>query len=298
MNPAPPGAHRPGPAGRFAKAWIASKLTPLMIAAALLIGGFAVWKLPREEEPQIIVPMIDVFVQMPGASAREVEERITKPMEKLLWEIPGVECIYSTSSPGQSMAIVHFYVGQGEEKSIVRLNQKLYANFDIIPPGASQPLVKPRSIDDVAILALTLSSERYGDYELRQIAAQVDDTIKQVPEVSAVTLIGGQRREIRIVLDTGRLAAYNLAPLQVANALGLSNRGLQSGGFDATNREYLLETGEFLRTAGDVRNVVAGVANDKPIFVRNIAEVSDGRGRAVAICANLLAPVRANFCPR
>ena len=146
-------ARRLGPAGRFARAWISSKLTPLLIAGALLIGAFAVWKLPREEEPQIIVPMIDVMVQMPGASAHEVEERVTKPMEKLLWEIPGVEYIYSTSSPGMALAIVRFYVGQDEEKSIVRLNQKLYANFDLIPPGASQPLVKPRSIDDVPILA-------------------------------------------------------------------------------------------------------------------------------------------------
>jgi multidrug efflux pump subunit AcrB len=132
-----------GPAGRVAQAWISSKLTPLLICAALLIGAFAVLKLPREEEPQIIVPMIDVFVQLPGASAHEVEERITRPMEKLLWEIPGVEYIYSTSSPGSSMAIVRFYVGQDEEKSIVRLNQKLSANFDLIPPGASQPLVAP-----------------------------------------------------------------------------------------------------------------------------------------------------------
>jgi multidrug efflux pump subunit AcrB len=128
-----------GPAGRFARTWIASKLTPMAIVGALLIGAFAVWKLPREEEPQIIVPMIDVFVQMPGASAREVEERLTKPMEKLLWEIPGVEYIYSTSSPGMSLAIVRFYVGQDEEKSIVRLNQKLLANIDLIPPGASHP---------------------------------------------------------------------------------------------------------------------------------------------------------------
>ena len=265
-----------GAAGRFAHAWIDSKLTPLIIAGALLIGAFAVWKLPREEEPQIIVPMIDVFVQMPGASAHEVEERVTRPMEKLLWEIPGVEYIYSTSSPGMSLAIVRFYVGQDEEKSIVRLNQKLLANFDLIPPGASQPLVKPRSIDDVPILALTLSSKRYGDFELRQIAAQVHDTIKQVPDVSAVTLIGGQRREIRIQLDPGKLAAYNLSPLQVAGALGLSNRSLPSGRFDSANKEFLLETGEFLRTAEDVRNVVAGIANGKPVFVRNVAQVSDG----------------------
>jgi multidrug efflux pump subunit AcrB len=151
------GPRRLGPAGRFAHAWISSKLTPLIIAGALLLGGFAVWKLPREEEPQIIVPMIDVFVQMPGASAHEVEQRVTKPMERLLWEIPGVEYVYSTSSPGQSLVIVRFYVGQDEEKSVVRLNQKLAANFDLIPPGASRPLVKPRSIDDVPILALTLS---------------------------------------------------------------------------------------------------------------------------------------------
>jgi len=270
------GPHRLGAAGRFARVWISSKLTPLIIAGALLLGAFAVWRLPREEEPQIVVPMIDVFVQMPGASSREVEERVTKPMEKLLWEIPGVEYIYSTSSPGQSLAIVRFYVGQDEEKSVVRLNQKLQANFDVIPPGASRPLVKPRSIDDVPILALTLSSKRYGDFELRQIAAQVDDVVKQTPDVSAVTLIGGERREVRVTLNEANLAAYNLSPLQVAGALGLSNQRAASGAFDSANRQYLLETGEFLRTAEDVRNVVAGVYGDKPVFVRDVASVTDG----------------------
>jgi multidrug efflux pump subunit AcrB len=265
-----------GLAGTFARAWIDSKLTPLVIAGSLLLGAFAFWKLPREEEPQIIVPMVDVFVQMPGASAREVEERVTKPMEKLLWEIPGVEYIYSTSSPGTSTAIVRFLVGQDEEKAIVRLNQKLAANLDLIPPGASQPLVKPRSIDDVPILALTFWSKRYGDFELRRIAAQVDDTIKQTPDVSAVALIGGQRREIRIILNQARLAAYNLSPVQVVGALGLSNRRLPSGQFASGNDQFLMETGQFLRTADDVRNVTAGVASDKPIFVRDVAEVSDG----------------------
>src|SRR4051812_47568000 len=181
---------RLGPAGRFAHAWIDSKLTPLIITAALLIGAFAVWKLPREEEPQIIVPMVDVFVQMPGASAREVEERLTKPMEKLLWEIPGVEYIYSTSNPGTSMAIVRFLVGQDEEKAIVRLNQKLAANRELLPPGASQPLTKPRSIEGRPILALTFWSKRYSDSDLRRIAAQGDDSIKQTPDVSTVALIG------------------------------------------------------------------------------------------------------------
>ena len=265
-----------GPAGRLAHAWIDSKLTPLVIGASLLLGAFAVLKLPREEEPQIIVPMVDVYVQMPGASSREVEERVTKPMEKLLWEIPGVEYIYSTSSPGMSTAIVRFLVGQDEEKAIVRLNQKLSANLDLIPPGASLPLVKPRSIDDVPILALTFWSKRYGDVELRRIAAQVDDAIKQTPDVSAVNLIGGQRREIRITLDQARLAGYNLSPLQVANALGASNRRVPSGDFATGNRQYVLETGQFLCSAEDVRNVVATVSGGKPIFVRDVATVVDG----------------------
>ncbi len=270
-------AHRkPGLAGRLAGAWIGSKLTPLLIAAAMLLGGFAVWKLPREEEPQIVVPMVDVSVSMPGASAREVEQRVTGPMEKLLWEIPGVEYIYSTSSPGMSLAIVRFVVGEDEEKSIVRLNQKLSANLDLIPPGASAPLVKPRSIDDVPILALTLWSKRYGDFELRRIAAQVADSIKHTPDVSAVTLIGGQRRELRVTLDPARLASYNLSPLEIAGALGASNRRLPSGEFSSGNREYVLETGQFLTCADDVRNVVAGAANGRPVFVRDVAQVTDG----------------------
>jgi multidrug efflux pump subunit AcrB len=264
-----------GPAGKLAHVWINSKLTPLVIAGSVLLGGFAVWKLPREEEPQIIVPMVDVSVQMPGASAREVEERVTKPMEKLLWEIPGVEYIYSTSSSGMSLAIVRFLVGQDEERSIVRLNQKLSANMDLIPPGALPPLVKPRSIDDVPILALTFWSKRYGDFELRRIAAQVHDAIKQTPDVSAVALIGGDRREMRITLNPARLAAYNLSPLEIVAALGGSNRQLSAGQFASGNQQYLLETGQFLRCADDVRNVVAGVASDKPIFVRDIAEVKD-----------------------
>src|SRR4030065_590354 len=185
---------RLGFAGKFAHAFIDSKLTPLIIAASILLGVGAVLMLPREEEPQIVVPMVDLFVQMPGASAKEVEERVTKPMEKLLWEIPGVEYIYSTSAPGQSMAIVRFKVGEDEEKRIVRLNQKLFATFDSTPPGARPPLVKPRSIDDVPILALTLSSNRYDHYALRRVAAEIHDQIKTIPDVSEIKGIGGGRR--------------------------------------------------------------------------------------------------------
>src|SRR5688572_31511821 len=140
---------RLGLAGRLAASFIPSKLSPLLIVGSIALGVFAIVALPREEEPQIVVPMIDVFVELPGAAPAEVEQRVTRPMEKMLWEVPGVEYLYSTSSPGQSMVIVRFLVGEDEERALVRLNQKLAANADRIPPGASPPLVKPRSIDEI-----------------------------------------------------------------------------------------------------------------------------------------------------
>jgi multidrug efflux pump subunit AcrB len=265
-----------GLAGKFARAFIDSKLTPLIISGSILLGIGAVLLLPREEEPQIIVPMIDVFVQMPGASAQEVEERVTKPMEKLLWEVPGVEYIYSTSSPGHAMAVVRFYVGQNEEASIVRLNQKMSANFDLIPPGASPPIVKPRSIDDVPVLALTLSSDRYDHFMLRRIAAQLHDQIKEVADVSEVKIIGGQRQQIRVTLDESRMAAYNVAPAAIIPRLQQANRQLQSGSFAAGNREFLVESGGFLHSADEVASVVIGASNNHPIYLRDVAQVQDG----------------------
>ena len=267
---------RLGFAGKLARAFIHSKLTPLFIVASLLLGLGAVLLLPREEEPQIIVPMIDIFVQMPGASAKEVEERVTKPMEKLLYEIPGVEYIYSTSSPGASMTIVRFYVGEDEEKSIVRLNQKMFANFDLIPPGASQPLIKPRSIDDVPILALTLWSERYDHFMLRRVAAQVHDEIKQIPDVSEVKIIGGHQRQVRVALDKARMAAFGIAPATLVPVLQQSNQQLQSGHFSSGNREFLVETGGFVGSAEELGRVVVGVFNDRPVYLRDVASFVDG----------------------
>ena len=266
---------RYGLAGRMAHGWINSKLTPLFIAASLLVGAFSVLMLPREEEPQIIVPMIDVMVSMPGASAKEVEERVTRPMEKLLWEIPGVEYIYSTTSPGMSLAIVRFKVGQNEEDAIVRLNQKLHANYDLIPPGASEPLMKPRSIDDVPFLALTFHSSRYDDFQLRRIVAQVHDEVKQVPDVSEVKIIGGQRRILKVTVDAARLAAYGLAPLEVAGALGMSNRKLPAGTAAADNVETVLEAGSWIRSAEDAGSIVVSVHNGRPVYLRDVAQVED-----------------------
>jgi multidrug efflux pump subunit AcrB len=265
-----------GLAGRIARAFIDSKLAPLVVVASILLGLLAILATPREEEPQIIVPMMDVFVQMPGASAKEVEERVTIPMEKKLMEVPGVEYVYSTSSPGGSLAIVRFRVGEDEEKSIVKLYNKMYANFDLIPPGASKPLIKPRSIDDVPILALTLWSDRLDGYTLRRIAAQLDDQIKDVPEVSETRLLGGERRQMRILLDPARLAAYRLATGAVAGALISANQELRAGSVTSGNREILVDTTRFLERAEDVGRVVVGESDGRPVYLRDVARILDG----------------------
>jgi len=267
-----------GISGRIAKAFIKSKLTPLMVLASLLLGIFAVAVTPREEEPQIVVPMIDVMVGFPGASAREVEDRVTRPMEKFLWEIKGVEYIYSIVRPGMNLTIVRFYVGENMEDSIVNLYNKLMANFDKIPPGVTQPLVKPKSIDDVPILTLTLwdDQNRYPGYELRRIAAELADELKKDQNVSEFSIIGGQKRQVVINLDQSRLKAYQASALQIMQALKQANFVLPSGAFPAGNREFIVETGGFLANLEDVASVVVGIYNGKPVYLRDVADLTDG----------------------
>ncbi|NOS72380.1 MAG: efflux RND transporter permease subunit [Verrucomicrobia bacterium] len=265
-----------GLAGKVARTFINSKLTPLIVIASILLGAFAVVMLPREEEPQIKVPMVDVMVAMPGFSAKEVEERATRPMEKLLWEIPGVEYIYSTSRPGESLVIVRFKVGEDMERSIVKLNQKLQQNFDRIPHGVSAPLVKAKSIDDVPILALTFHSARYDHLTLRRLVAQVDDAVKQVSLVAETTIIGGAHRQVRVLLDPAKLASRNLSPAGLIPMLQQANKQFAAGGLTSENKEVVIETGAFLQSAEDVGNVVVGVFGGKPVYLREVAEIEDG----------------------
>ena len=266
----------PGLAGRLASFFINSKLTPIAVIASILLGVFAVQMLPREEEPQIKVPMVDVLVGMPGASPAEIENRLTRPMENLLWEIPGVEYIYSTSSPGQSMVIVRFLVGTEIEAALVRLNQKLQTNFDRIPIGVAPPIVKPRTIDDVPILALTLHSATQDHLTLRRLAAQVDDAIKSIPQVAETNLIGGVQRAVRVQLDPAKLISRGLTASQLVTALQQANRQLQHGSRAFNNREILLETGQFLRSAKDAGSVVVGVYQNRPVYLRDVAVITDG----------------------
>ncbi len=264
-------------AGRIAHIFIHSKLTPLVIVAALLLGAFSIAQTPREEEPQIVVPMLDVFVQMPGASADEVTQRASVPMEKLIRELPGVEYIYSISRPGLSTLIVRFYVGAKEEDAIVQTYNKLYSNFDRIPQGVSQPVIKPRSIDDVPILALTLWGKNYDAYQLRRIAAELDHSLKQLDNVSETTIIGGQPRKLRVVLDTQRLAGYGLTPGAVVQQLGDANSRGQTGSFASDNREFQVDAGNFFTRPEELQKVVLGVHAGRPIYLRDVvSKIEDG----------------------
>jgi multidrug efflux pump subunit AcrB len=267
-----------GLSGRIASLFITSKLTPLIIIASLLLGGVAVLVTPREEEPQIRVPMADVLLPFPGASAKIVEEQLTKPLERKISEIKGVEYVYSMSKPGGALLIVRFYVGEPLEQSLVDLYDKLMANQDVIPPGAGPFQVKPRDINDVPIVTITLSSARYSDLQLRQMAQHVLEEVKKVPGTSSGFIVGGMQRQLTVQLDPSRLKAYGLTPLQVAAVIQAENLALPAGRFQSENRDYVLETGRFIRSREDLESLVLGVSDGRPVYLRQVAEVADGPG--------------------
>lgn len=265
-----------GIAGRMAQAFINSKLTPLIIVASLLLGWFATKSLAREEEPQIIVPMADLMVPMPGASAAEVERRVTIPMEKLVWEIPGVEYLYGTSNPGSSMLIVRFKVGEDLERSLVRLREKLASHFDEIPPGVGTPILKPRSIDDVPILALTLHSKEVDGAALRQLAGRLEDNLKQVPNISETKIIGGSASELMVTPDKVKLAGYGLSLDTLAGVVQSANRKTDPAKFDQNNASQTVTVGELFQSPEELGSLVVGSAGDRPIYLRDVATVSYG----------------------
>ena len=269
-------APRLGLAGTLARAFIGSRLTPLLVVGSVLVGLLAIVVLPREEEPQIKVPVFDIFVAMPGTTAAEVESRVSAPLERLTWEIPGVEYVYSTSQPGRAQVVVRYRVGEDPERSLVKLQRKLQGAADRIPAGTSSPLVKARSIDDVPILALTFHSRQQDHLSLRRVAAQVEAEVKHVPEVSETFLIGGYRRQVRIQLDPAALAARGLGVLDVLRALGPANRQEVAGALTTDDHEVIVQTGGFFTTADEVASTVVGVHGGDPVHLREVARVEDG----------------------
>jgi multidrug efflux pump subunit AcrB len=265
-----------GLAGKIAKLFIGSKLTVLLMIVFMVIGVYSSFLIPREEEPQIDVAMADIFVGYPGASPTEVESRVVKPLEKLVSNIPGVEYVYSTSSKEGAMVIVQFYVGEDIERSFVKLYNEMNKHMDKMPPGVTMPLVKPRAIDDVPMLGITLWSENYHDFQLKQISDELTQEIEKVKQVSATQKIGGRNRQLRVVLDKDKLAASGLDFLGVAEMIKANNQQMSSGSFDKNDTEFLVTTGNFLKSVTDVENLVVGVQQNQPIYLKQIAAIFDG----------------------
>lgn len=257
--------------------FIDSKLTPVLILVSLFLGLFAILKTPKDEEPQIVVPMIDIIIQYPGAEPAEIEKRIILPLEKKLWELKDIEYVYSVAKEGVAVVTARFYVGTDPVKALVELNSKWMSAIDIAPPGVIlPPLIKPKSIDDVPILSLTLWSKDYDWYSLRKMALALEEEIKKIPDVAETTIIGGRPRELQILLDPIKLSAYRISPLQIAQILKNANAQCVSGRVKQGNLEYVVKTGEFLKSRADVENIVVGFYGGKPVYLRDVARIVDG----------------------
>jgi multidrug efflux pump subunit AcrB len=265
-----------GGSGRIAQAFLTSKLTPLLVVFSLLLGVFAVLVTPREEEPQIKVPMIDVMVALPGATAREVERRVVTPVEKAISEIPNVEYVYSTAQPSGGMIIVRFLVGTDPDQAVTRVHAKLAELVPSLPPGVLPPVVAPRGIDDVPVLAYTLWSEEATPVQLRRVAEELRAELTRHPRVAQVWVLGGQRRVVRVDFDRELLASHRVTLLQAYQAIAGLNWRLPAGSFSAANAETQVEVGSFFRNADEVGGAVVGVYDGKPVYLRDVASVRDG----------------------
>ena len=263
-------------ATRLSEVFIDSKITPLLILATILLGLFSLSLTPREEEPQIIVPMIDVMVMHPGATPEEIENLISRPLEQILWEAEDVEYVYASSYHSFSLVTARYKVGTNTEDASVRLCTKINTNMDRMPAGTLMPLVKVRGIDDVPVLGLTLWSDSYDGFELRQIAGELRNEVKSITDVSIIELIGGSPRTLRIEVDPQRMAAFNITTLSILPALQAANATLPAGMFAAGGEQFAVEAGSFLRTRQDVENLVVGAFMERPVYLRDVATVTDG----------------------
>jgi multidrug efflux pump subunit AcrB len=269
-----------GFSGRIARFFLTSQLTPLIALIAALLGLFAILVTPREEEPQINVTMANVFIPFPGASAKDVESLVATPAEQVLSQIAGIEHIYSVSKPGMAVLTVQYLVGQDRTQALVRLYDTIQANRDWVSPelGVGEPIIKPLGIDDVPIVTVTLwtRDESRGAYELEQVAHAAEIELKRIAGTREVTTIGGPGRAVRVLMDPDRMAAFGISAQNIRDALQVSNAAQPSGTLVSNNQEILVQTGTFLTGAHDVKQLVVGVTQGRPVYMSDIASVVSG----------------------
>jgi multidrug efflux pump subunit AcrB len=284
--------HKLGFTARIVDLFLGSNLSMLLLLASLAAGAVALMVTPREEDPQISVPLADIIVQMPGASAAEVENLVTISLEKRLWEMEGVEHIYSVSRPGMAMVTVRFRVGYDGIKSLVQIYNKLESNRDATPPGVTGWIVKPVGIDDVPILNVTLWSKTDNNAALRRVADEILHRMQEVPDTGRSSVVGGRPRRIRVLLDAGGLAGHGVAPLDVARALRGADANLRAGSFARDNREYVVDSGPFLTSAAEAASLVVAVRNGRPVYLHEVAQIVDGPAEPVSYTTIGFGPAR------
>ena len=274
------GSESPGLAGVTARMFIHSPLTPLFLVALLLIGLLGLVITPRQEDPQISVPMVDVMFRFPGASSEQVASLATDPLERMLSEIHGVEHVYSASERGGGIVTVQFVVGEKMEPSLIKLYDKLASNLDKIPPGVSQPMVKPRGIDDVPTAAFTLWSNDLDDTSLRLVALEVLQRLKTVEDTAQSFVVGGRPEEIRVEVMPERLKGYGISVAQLAKTISAANDRSDIGNVESGGTHFKVYTGRFLQHARDIESLIVGVHQGAPVYVRQVAKVIEGPGEA------------------
>jgi multidrug efflux pump subunit AcrB len=262
----------PGIVRRFLK----TQLSLILIIASLALGVAAILVTPREEEPQIVVPLADVFVQAPGASPGEVERLVSEPLERLLWQIDGVEYVYSTSHRDMSVVTVRFFVGEDREASLVKLHNRIMMHIDEAPSIVRGWVIKPVEIDDVPIVNLTLHADRYDDHALRRIGEEVLARLAELPNISRTEVVGGRRREVRVELLPERMSGLNVSPRMVQRALSGADASVTAGTFDRNNRAHVAVSDSFLLSVDEVAGLVVGVHQGRPVYLRDIARLTDG----------------------
>jgi len=265
---------------RIVRAFLKGNLSVLLILISLIAGSVALLVTPREEDPQIVVPIADVIVSMPGASAREVERQVSTRLEKLLYQIDGVEYVYSTSHPSQAVVTVRFYVGEDRERSWVKLHNKIQANTDLVPPGVTGWIIKPVEIDEVPVTSLTLYSDRYSDFELRRLAEELEIQLQAVKNAGRTFLVGGRPRQIKIHLSPQRMAGRGITLDTIRDALRAANVVFPSGSLVSGNEEVRIDTGTYFQSAAEIENLIIKADALRPVYLKDIAAVSDGPAEA------------------
>jgi multidrug efflux pump subunit AcrB len=275
MDQPPEGLHL-GLTARLVRIFLLSKLPTIIILVCLLAGAAALLFTPREEDPQIKVPMVDILIRFPGASPEEVENLVVINLEKKLWEMEGLDDLYSQASSGFAVVTAKFKVGENLETSLFKVYNKVWSNIDQVPAGVTGWVVKPMNINDVPIVTLTLYSDTADDYELRRVADELLHRLQRIPDTARSYVVAGRRRQVRVVADPARLAGHGLDLAAVAQAVEVSNVNLPAGHFSRQDREYLVEAGPFLKSAEEVANLLVGVNRGKPVFLKDVAQVLDG----------------------